>query len=58
MANEIGAPDIPEFAPARKGDVPRSALDSSRAEKIIGWKPQVGLQEGIAMTVEYFRSQD
>lgn len=58
VANEIGAPDVPEFAPARKGDVPRSALDSSRAEKIIGWKPQVGLQEGIAMTVEYFRSQD
>jgi len=31
--------------------------DISKAEKLLNWKPNVGIEEGIEKTVEYFRSQ-
>lgn len=42
----------PAYAPYRKGEVYRIALDASRAKKILGWVPKVGLEEGIKMTVK------
>jgi UDP-glucose 4-epimerase len=56
IASAVGAPDEPEFHPARLGDLKRSCLDISRAESVLGWKPKVELPEGVARTVEYFRS--
>lgn len=29
--------------------------DYSRAEKLLGWRPQVGLEEGLRRTVDYYR---
>lgn len=55
VAQAAGAPDGPEYAPARLGDVPRSALSYARAEEVLGWRPQVSIAEGVARTVEYFR---
>ncbi|MGE5698152.1 MAG: NAD-dependent epimerase/dehydratase family protein [Candidatus Sericytochromatia bacterium] len=55
VAKAAGAPDDPEFAPARLGDLKRSCLDVQLAEMVLGWRPQVGLDEGIARTVDYFR---
>ncbi|CAM2769263.1 NAD-dependent epimerase/dehydratase family protein [Corynebacterium falsenii] len=55
VAAAAGADDDPEFAPARLGDVPRSALDASLAREVLGWSPQVSLEEGIRRTVEFFR---
>lgn len=55
VAKAAGAPDDPEFAPARLGDLKRSCLDVRLAEMVLGWRPQVGLDEGIARTVDYFR---
>lgn len=56
VAAAVGAPDDPEFAPPRLGDLERSCLDIGRAEKVLGWRPQVALDEGVRRTVEYFRS--
>ena len=56
VAKAVGAPDEPEFHPPRLGDLKRSCLDISRAEQVLGWRPQVGLDEGVQRTVEYFRS--
>ncbi|MGH7764560.1 MAG: NAD-dependent epimerase/dehydratase family protein [Candidatus Dormibacteraceae bacterium] len=47
----------PRFGPARKGDVYRIALESSRAKEVLGWEPQVTLEEGLSLTVDYFREQ-
>lgn len=55
VAKAAGAPDDPEFAPARLGDLKRSCLDVRLAEMVLGWRPEVGLDEGITRTVEYFR---
>ena len=55
MAKAVGAADDPEFAPPRLGDLKRSCLDVRLAEMILGWRPNVGLEEGVGRTVEYFR---
>ncbi len=44
----------PEYAPARSGEQRRSVISPARAEKILGWKPQVGLADGLAETLGYF----
>lgn len=55
VAEAAGAADEPELAPARLGDVPRSALDADLARELLGWAPRVDLAEGVARTVAYFR---
>ncbi|MFC2549150.1 MAG: UDP-glucose 4-epimerase, partial [Corynebacterium matruchotii] len=41
---------------ARLGDVPRSALSYQHAHDILGWEPRVSIVEGVAKTVDYFRT--
>jgi UDP-glucose 4-epimerase len=55
VAKEAGAPDEPEYAPARLGDLRASALDASVARAELGWRPQVNIVEGVHRTVDYFR---
>ena len=45
----------PRFGPPRKGDVYRIALDNAAAAEGLGWRPAVQLEEGLALTVDYFR---
>jgi UDP-glucose 4-epimerase len=58
IAAAAGGSDEPEFHPPRLGELKRSSLDNSRAKQILGWTPEVDLVEGIARTVEYFRSEE
>jgi UDP-glucose 4-epimerase len=44
------------YGPARKGDVYRIALDNTRAREHLGWEPRVSLEEGLSLTVDYFRN--
>lgn len=46
---DIGAP--PEFAPARPGELQRSALDAALARELYGWEPSVSLREGLRRTL-------
>lgn len=55
VAKAVGAPDEPDTAPARLGDLTRSCLDVRKAQMVLGWHPQVHLAEGVHRTVEYFR---
>jgi UDP-glucose 4-epimerase len=47
----------PVHGPPREGDVYRIALDPTRAERALGWRPQVDLQTGLAQTAEWFRAR-
>ena len=47
----------PRFGPARKGDVYRIALDNRRAGEELRWEPRLQLEEGLRITVDYFREQ-
>ncbi len=47
----------PNFEPARLGELPRSALDVSRASEVLGWSAQVDLSEGLGTTLDSARSE-
>jgi UDP-glucose 4-epimerase len=47
----------PRFGPPRKGDVYRIALDNRRAQEQLGWQPRITLEEGLRLTVDYFRER-
>jgi len=55
VAAVVGAPDEPQFAPARLGDVRRSCLDARKAEMVLSWRARIRLEDGVRRTVEYFR---
>lgn len=42
----------PIHAPPRKGDIMHSYADISRAKKVLGWEPRIGLEEGLKMLIE------
>jgi UDP-glucose 4-epimerase len=49
-----GAPVPIERAPARVGELQRSALRIDKAGRELGWQPQVSLDEGLAETFAFF----
>ncbi len=46
----------PEFAPPRAGELQRSVLDPSLAQRELGWKPERSLDEGLAQTWAWISS--
>lgn len=56
MAANAGVDSEPEFAPARTGELERSALDAGRAGLHLGWKPFTDLVVGTAATLDWFRT--
>ncbi|MET0421802.1 MAG: SDR family NAD(P)-dependent oxidoreductase [Acidimicrobiia bacterium] len=57
MAAMVDAPDEPGRAAARPGELARSALDPGRAAIQLGWKPWTSLDDGLALTLDWFRAQ-
>jgi len=51
-----GARVEPVYEPGRAGDVRDSLADLTRAREALGYEPAVSLDEGIARTIESFRS--
>lgn len=50
--------DVPEeHGPARPGEQVRSVLDYAKAQRELGWSPEVDFDEGIKRTVEFFRKK-
>jgi len=52
-----GRDAAPEHAPAKEGEVRRSVLSCARAAEVLGWKPSITLDDGLAATVDFFRSR-
>jgi UDP-glucose 4-epimerase len=50
LVGEIGLEHV--LAPARAGEVARSCLDPSEARRVLGWRPRVGLADGLERTLE------
>jgi UDP-glucose 4-epimerase len=46
-----GTSVAPEHRPARLGELQRSALDCALIERELGWRPEVGLDEGLTRTL-------
>ncbi|MCD6254057.1 MAG: NAD-dependent epimerase/dehydratase family protein [Thermotogae bacterium] len=47
----------PVYDPPRPGDLRKSVLDTSLAERMMGWKAKYNLEEGLKKTVEFFRER-
>lgn len=48
-----GAPVEARYGPEAEGDVRSTWADSSRARRVLGYEPRVGLDEGLAAQVEW-----
>jgi UDP-glucose 4-epimerase len=53
----VGSNTEPVFAAVRPGEVEHIALDSSKAGRELGWTWKVGLNEGVAEAVDFYRRQ-
>jgi UDP-glucose 4-epimerase len=58
VRDEVGSQAQPEYREEIEDLVKRSALDASEAKKILNWKPEVSLQEGIEETVDWYRKYE
>jgi len=58
VAEASGYQGDPGYASARPGDVRHNMLDSTKAQQLLGWGPEVSLPEGIALTVDYLRESE
>jgi UDP-glucose 4-epimerase len=43
-------------SPAKAGEQLRSCIDNSKAQRELGWKPSVSFTEGLARTLEWYKS--
>lgn len=43
-----------QFEPPREGEIRRSVLDIGRARKVLDWKPNLSLEEGVRETTKWF----
>ncbi len=53
----VGAPVAIDERPAQAGDVLRNGGSTVRAREQLGWRPAIGLEEGIASQVAWHRAQ-
>ena len=56
IAAAVGVSRLPDHAEARTGEVHANALDPSRAGRVLGWKPDTDLTEGIKRTVDWLHT--
>jgi nucleoside-diphosphate-sugar epimerase len=52
-----GHPAKAKYEVARAGDVRDSQADISKAERILGYRPSVGLEQGLERTLSWFQRQ-
>lgn len=53
----IGTSLAPKYEETRPGDIRHSLADIARAEELLGYRPAVGLAEGLRRTVEWYRGK-
>jgi UDP-glucose 4-epimerase len=56
VASATGAPDEPEMAAARTGELQAIALDASAARDDLGWAAATDLTTGVERTVDWLRT--
>ena len=56
MRKIVGASVEPTYAEPRQGDVRDSQADITKAARILGYQPIVPFEEGLARTIEWYRT--
>jgi nucleoside-diphosphate-sugar epimerase len=57
LAGMLGFQHPPAFEPERSGDVRDSLADISAARDAFGYRPEVGFEDGLRRTVEWYREE-
>jgi UDP-glucose 4-epimerase len=57
LGRAAGAPAPVSFAPARLGELQRSAVDNGKAARVLGWTPQTPLARGLEETYRFFAAR-
>jgi len=57
LNEETGSKAIEKHGPGAPGEQRRSVISYAKAEKILGFKPEKTLEEGLKETIAYFRSK-
>jgi UDP-N-acetylglucosamine 4-epimerase len=50
----MGANITPNYQPNRKGDIPHSNASIEKAQNMLGYFPEIGFEEGLQRTIDYF----
>jgi UDP-glucose 4-epimerase len=53
----LGERPTPRFEPARAGDIRDSLADVRRIQQELGYRAEVGVEEGLSLTLEWLRTQ-
>lgn len=54
--NEIaGYENKVEYGPEREGDIKHSYFNNGKIRRVLGWQPEVTLEEGLRKTYEYYQ---
>lgn len=54
LQRAAGAERPIDYAPARAGEIQRSALEVRKAREVLGWSPSVSIDDGLAETYRWF----
>jgi len=57
LASAAGLKTPPSYAPARPGEQRRSVISPARAGQVLGWRPEVTLDDGLERTFKFFKDR-
>lgn len=55
IEKELGKKAIINFMPMQPGDVPATYADTSKAQKLLDFKPKISVEEGVPKFVEWYK---
>jgi UDP-glucose 4-epimerase len=55
LRDSVGSPVEAIHGPAKLGEQRRSCLETALARKVLGWKADMELKEGLEQTIAYYR---
>ena len=55
ILTELGSDLTPIVQGDNKGEIKAQYLDSSKASRLLGWKAQFGLEEGLSKTISWYK---
>lgn len=59
IANRLGKKDLrPVYECRRPGDVMRHYADISKAERLFGYRPEVDIEDGLGLYIDWFNSKN